>query len=85
MSDRLPDEPLLTIEQAVGQQAARDLKPGTILTARMVDPVQLIKTGQFVTITLSQGNIRVKTVVRAMESGSYGQTVRVKNESTRHL
>jgi flagella basal body P-ring formation protein FlgA len=31
---------------------------------------------------LLQGHIKVKTVVRAMESGSYGQTVRVKNEAT---
>lgn len=80
--DHLPDEPLLTRSQAIGQQAARDLKPGTILTARMVDPVALIKTGQFVTVTLDQGAIRIKTVVRALESGSYGQTVRVKNEAT---
>jgi len=80
--DRIPEEALLTRAQAVGQQAARDLKPGTVLTARMVDPVQLIKTGQFVTVTLDQGAIRVKTVVRALENGSYGQTIRVKNEST---
>ena len=80
--DRIPEEALLTRAQAIGQQAARDLKPGTVLTARMVDPVQLIKTGQFVTVTLDQGAIRVKTVVRALESGSYGQTIRVKNEST---
>lgn len=80
--DRIPEEALLTRAQAIGQQAARDLKPGTVLTARMVDPVQLIKTGQFVTVTLDQGAIRVKTVVRALESGSYGQTIRVKNEAT---
>ncbi|MDB5353554.1 MAG: flagella basal body P-ring formation protein FlgA [Phycisphaerales bacterium] len=80
--DRLPDEPLLTMSQALGQEAARDLKPGTVLTSRMVDPVALAKSGQFITITLVQGNIRVKTVARAMEGGSFGQTIKVKNEAT---
>jgi flagella basal body P-ring formation protein FlgA len=80
--DRLGDEPLLTMAQAVRQQASRDLKPGTVLTARMVDAVPLAKPGQFITITLERGGIRVKTVGRAMEGGSYGQIIRVKNEAT---
>lgn len=80
--DHLSDEPLLTFNQAVGQEAARDLKPGTVLTSRMVDPVALAKSGQFITITLVQGNVRVKTVARAMEGGSFGQSIRVKNEAT---
>jgi flagella basal body P-ring formation protein FlgA len=80
--DRLGDEPLLTMAQALRQQASRDLKPGTVLTARMVDAVPLAKPGQFITITLERGGIRVKTVGRAMEGGSYGQTIRVKNEAT---
>ena len=80
--DRLPDDPLLTLSQAVGQQAARDLKPGTVLTSRLVDPVPLVKSGQFVTVSLAQGRIRVKTVGRAMDTGAFGETVRVRNEST---
>jgi flagella basal body P-ring formation protein FlgA len=52
-----------------------------VLTARMVNPVDLAKVGQFVTVTLASGNIRIKTVGRAMQAGSYGQTIRVKNEA----
>ncbi|HVT90801.1 MAG TPA: flagellar basal body P-ring formation chaperone FlgA [Tepidisphaeraceae bacterium] len=81
--DQLSDDSLLTIEQSVGQQAARDLKPGTVLTGRLVDPVALVKVGQFVTVSLDQGSVRIKTVVRALEGGSFGQTIRVKNEATR--
>ena len=80
--DHIPDEPLATLAQSVGQQAAQDLKPGTVLTARMIDPVQPVKVGQLVGITLNQGGISIKTVLRALENGSYGQTVRVKNEAT---
>ncbi len=85
LSDRLPDDQLLASSQIVGQQASRDLKPGTILTSRMMDPVPLVKMGQFVTIQLRQGNVRIKTVARAMEGGSFGQTIKVKNEATREV
>lgn len=85
LAERLPNEPLLTKDQALGQQASRDLPAGTVLTTRMVDPVQLIKPGQFVTITMHQGGVQLKTVARAMESGAMGQTIRVKNETTRDI
>ena len=80
--DRLSDEPLLTLAQVVNQQAARDLKPGTAVTARMVEAVPLAKTGQFVTVTFNQGGVHIKTVGRAMETGSFGQTIKVRNETT---
>ncbi len=80
--ERTADEPRLTLAQSVGQQASRDLKPGTVLTGRLVDPVPLAKNGQFVTVTLDRGGVRVKTVGRAMEGGSFGQNIKVKNEAT---
>jgi flagella basal body P-ring formation protein FlgA len=83
--DLLTDETVVTREQAVGQQAGRELKSGTILTARMIDPVQLVKSGQFVTITLQSGGVQLKTVARALEGGSFGQTIKVKNETTKDI
>lgn len=83
--DRLPEDELLAVGQVVGQQAARDLKPGTVLTAKLVDAVPLVQTGQFVTVTLARGGVKVKTVARAMEGGSFGQTVRLKNEATKDI
>lgn len=85
LADHVPDEPLLTVDQAVGQEAARDLKLGTVLTARMIDAVPLVKPGQTVTITLTQGAVRVKSVGRALEAGAYGQTVKVRNDATRDV
>lgn len=83
--DRLTEDPLLTREQVVGQQASRDLKPGTPMTARLIDPVQLVRPGQFVTIEHGVGSVKVKIVARAVDGGSYGQTIRVKNETTREI
>jgi flagella basal body P-ring formation protein FlgA len=85
LADHLSDDPLVTKAQTVGQQAARDLKPGMIMTARMVDPVPLVKSGQYVTVTLNQGAVQIKTVAKAMEGGSFGQSIRVKNESTKDV
>jgi flagella basal body P-ring formation protein FlgA len=83
--DNLDDDPLLDVKQVVAQQAARELKPGTVMTAKSVQPVPLARAGQFVTVTLSRGSVTVKTVAKAMEEGSYGQTIRVKNEGTKDV
>jgi flagella basal body P-ring formation protein FlgA len=65
--------------------AGRDVKLGTILTARLIDPTILVKSGQLVSITLTQGAISAKSVARATEQGTIGQTIRVKNEVTNNL
>jgi flagella basal body P-ring formation protein FlgA len=83
--DHLAEDQLLTRDQIVGQQAARDLKPGTVLTAKLIDPVPLARNGQYVTVTLNEGGLQVRTVAKAMESGSFGQTIKVKSEQTQDL
>jgi flagella basal body P-ring formation protein FlgA len=82
LSDRLPEDALVTREQVVGQMAGRELKPGTLLTARLVEASILVKSGQLVSVLLTQGTIQAKTVAKAMEQGTMGQTIRVKNEAT---
>jgi flagella basal body P-ring formation protein FlgA len=62
--------------------AGRELRLGTVLTAKLIDPIILVKSGQLVSITLTQGTIRAKSVARATEQGTIGQTIRVKNEVT---
>jgi flagella basal body P-ring formation protein FlgA len=83
--DRGGDEPMLRSTQAIGQQAARDIAADAIITPRMLEAVPLVRPGQFVTVTLSQGGVQVKTVARALEGGAYGQTIRVRNETTRDV
>lgn len=81
--DRLPDEILMTRAQVVGQQAGRDLKPGVVVTGRMVEPVPLAKAGDLVTVTATRGSVSVRTVARALEGGSFGQSIKVRNDTTR--
>lgn len=80
--DRLGTDPVITMTQAVGQQAARELKPGAVMTGRLVDAVPLVRTGQLVTVTYTQGSIQLRSVARATQGGSFGQSVQVKNETT---
>jgi flagella basal body P-ring formation protein FlgA len=83
--DSLSGEPQIKRDQVVGQWAGQELKAGTILTPRLIEPAPLVRSGQLVTISLQQGNVQIKTVARAMEGGSYGQTVRVKNEANNSI
>jgi flagella basal body P-ring formation protein FlgA len=83
--DRLSSDPLVRRDQVVGQLASRDLKAGTVMTGKLIDPVQLVKSGQYVTIEHGQGGISIKIVAKALDSGCYGQTIRVKNEATREI
>jgi flagella basal body P-ring formation protein FlgA len=85
LTDKLPEGALLKSEQVVGQMAGRDLKPGTIMTASLVEAVPLAKVGQFISVTLEHGSVRIKSVAKAMEGGCYGQTIRVKNEATKDV
>lgn len=80
--DRLPDEALLTREQALMMQAGRALTAGTVLAGRMLEPVLLVRAGQLVSVSLRHGTVEVRAVARALEGGAYGQTIRVRSEQT---
>lgn len=83
--DQLDDTPLVTRENAVGQMAGLELRPGTVLNARMIEAVPLVKTGQLVGVTIRQGGVEIRSVARALEAGTYGQTIRVRNETTKDV
>ncbi|HEV7299657.1 MAG TPA: flagellar basal body P-ring formation chaperone FlgA [Tepidisphaeraceae bacterium] len=85
LSDETPTDTLVSLSQIVGQQATRNLPAGALMTARLIQAVPLVRAGQLVSVTLGQGGIRIKTVARAAESGTFGQTIKVKNETTRDV
>ena len=81
--DALPVDELVTRVNASGMQASRDLKPGTVLTGRMVRSPELVRAGQLVTVTPNSGQVQVTAVAKAMSGGTKGQTIKVQNQSTR--
>lgn len=81
--DVLPPDPLLAKDAVVGQAAARDLKPGQVVTGQMVQAITLVRAGQDVMLDTAAGGIRLLTAARALSDGTMGQTVRMRNEQTR--
>jgi len=47
--------------------------------------VELIKTGQLVTVVAIRGTVQITAVARAMECGTMGQCIKVKNETTNDI
>ena len=81
--DAPPADELVKRVNAAGMQASRDLKPGTVLTGRMLRSPELVRAGQLVTVTLNSGQVQVTAVAKAMSGGTRGQTIKVQNQSTR--
>jgi len=78
-----PGKAASELDQCIGQEAAEDLRPGTVMTSQLVNAVPLVKPGQLVTVNLRRGMVSLRSVARAMEQGAMGQTIRVRNENTR--
>jgi flagella basal body P-ring formation protein FlgA len=38
-----------------------------------------------VTVTVEQGHVQITSAARAMEGGSYGQVIKVRNEATNNI
>lgn len=72
-----------TIDQLEASAADRDLSVGAALTMDMLRAIPLIERGQFVSVSVRKGGISVKTVAKALEPGSLGQAIRVRDEATR--
>ena len=72
----------LTLAEVVGQEAARTLDVGDVLTPASLAPRMLVRRGQYVSVTLLQNNLDLRTLARALDDGGYGQTVKVKNDLT---
>jgi flagella basal body P-ring formation protein FlgA len=66
-------------EQVVGQQATRNLKADEIVHPGMVEAPRLIKRGDPVVITADGGRIAVRTQGIALQDGTEGDSVQVRN------
>ena len=66
----------------IGQAAARDLDAGSVVTEEALAPRLLVQRGQRIPVTVSRGGVRVIVFAVSRDDGTYGQTVRAKNEQT---
>ncbi len=76
--------PATTVDQLIGQSAARDLRAGEMLGTDDVKSPQAIAAGQFMTVSLKIGpdEQSVETVAKALNPGAAGDIIEAKNEAT---
>lgn len=66
----------------VGNQARRFLPRGRRVTMRDVKPMPLVRRNALVDVYVEGGTYRIKTSAKALEEGSYGQTIQVRSPAT---
>ncbi|SMG18813.1 flagellar basal body P-ring formation chaperone FlgA [Dethiosulfovibrio salsuginis] len=69
----------------IGMAATRDMAKGQPFTARTIDDVEIVRSGSRVRIIHRKGGLIVSTSGRAMESGSIGDVIKVRNNRTRSI
>lgn len=75
----LREQPAVSIAEIAGQRARRNLRVGSILTTAAFEPVPDIEVGGEVTIVFTDNWGTITVPGRALESGSIGSRVRVRN------
>ncbi len=68
-----------------GLEARRNLRSGTVLTPRNLQPRLLVKSGQQVTLVLDYRGLQVKSSGQALQSARMGQRVRVRNSQSQRI
>jgi len=67
----------------IGQQARRFIRSGEMIYLRDLKSSPLVRPGDLVTVWSEVGGLKIKTVGKAVEGGTYGETIAVRNESSR--
>ena len=76
---RLPDGFLVDPVKALGMQLQRPLRGGEILMESMLLQPIIMRRGAAVTLQVRQGEMLVSVAGEALQDGSVGQRIRVKN------
>ncbi|WP_038050818.1 flagellar basal body P-ring formation chaperone FlgA [Thioalkalivibrio sp. ALJ1] len=66
----------------VGQQTRRSIRPGQIIGTQHVTQREIVSRGQRVTILAENGSIAIRMQGEALENGTLGDRIRVKNASS---
>jgi len=69
----------------IGARLTRSVRGGEILSSRVVSMRPIMRRGQQVTILASMDGIRVRTRGVAMQKGSLGSQIRVRNSKSREI
>lgn len=74
---------LESLDGVVGMVARQALQPGSVLFTDQLQPPQMIKRGEVITVASQIGGLRVRTTARALQNGFKGELVQVESLETR--
>jgi len=77
--DRLEFSGVSELDSAIGRRAKKFLPAGTQLDPRDLETVPLVKRGQLVDVCSAVGGVSVVTAAKAMEAGTNGDTVELRD------
>lgn len=63
-------------------EATRDIRPGEVILTTQIKKVALVQPGDPVTMVVQYGNIQVKSMGKAIESGGLHDKIRVRDEQS---
>ncbi len=66
----------------VGKELAKKLISGSIITNKVLLNPMCVKKNQMLWVELNKGTLKIKLIVRALEGGRLGDSIRVKNGSS---
>lgn len=78
----LREQPVQSLEELDNCRSKRNIRRGQIITTMAVEPVPDIEVGREVTIVVSNDVLTITAPGKALQSGSHGDYVRVKNKAT---
>lgn len=71
------------LNAVIGQRAMRFINANEMLTGKEIEPVPFINRNDLVSVTARRGGFTIKSVAKALSSAGYGDTVELRNESSR--
>lgn len=78
----LPEQPVQSLDAIAGSRLKRNVGKGQILTFSALEPVPDIEVGEEVTIVFREGLLKVTVPGEAMQPGSTGDEIRVRNHTS---
>ncbi|MCG3136644.1 MAG: hypothetical protein HJJLKODD_00479 [Phycisphaerae bacterium] len=81
----LADLGLTDLQQTVGLRAKQLIATGDMIMTTQLEQIPLVQRNEEVRILSQQGGIALETTCKALESGTLGQVIRVRNETSRKV
>lgn len=80
-----PGAPLRDLTAATGYRLRRNIPAGNVITASALEVIPDVEYGDEVTIEFSVGALSLRAVGSALEAGAVGETVRVRNITSKSI